>query len=188
MFAVKSSFIGDFKVGDNINYNLRILKTLYRLLNEGVGDTKTLLCKPIIILNAAILEAVLHDFHARIRDFTNEGVSSLKEDIVALIRRKKIDKLKKYIESAKKHNLLGQDDLEFYEKMDMVRKLRNRVHIQILNDGLDRNEHKIFKEAEKILSEQVLEKVLKTMSEKHSRGDNYHSVDNFSLPWDEHYP
>ena len=46
------------------------------------------------------------------------------------IRGKHIDELDKYISSAKKHDLFDEPDSDFYEALDQLRKLRNRVHIQ----------------------------------------------------------
>ena len=35
LFSINSNFIGSFKLGDNINYNLDILALLYRIYQEG---------------------------------------------------------------------------------------------------------------------------------------------------------
>lgn len=37
MFKVKSNFMGDFKLGDNINHNLEILSLLYTYQANGTG-------------------------------------------------------------------------------------------------------------------------------------------------------
>lgn len=75
--VIDSGFIGDFKLGDNICFNLGILKTLYALREAGTRQEKLHLQKPIILLNVSIIEAVLCDFHGRIQSFTKEGVSNL---------------------------------------------------------------------------------------------------------------
>jgi len=70
MLKVSSCFILNFKLGDNINHNLSVLALLYDYYNREDEDGKRLLCKPIIILLVSIIEAVLHDFHSRIRILT----------------------------------------------------------------------------------------------------------------------
>ncbi len=67
MFTVSSHFIGSFKLGDNINHNLRIITLLYRYFEAGEETERELLCKPIILILVSITEAILHDFHFRIR-------------------------------------------------------------------------------------------------------------------------
>jgi hypothetical protein len=45
MFTVSSNFIGNFKLGDNINHNLEILQLLYRQFDQSKFRNKRLLCK-----------------------------------------------------------------------------------------------------------------------------------------------
>jgi hypothetical protein len=108
MFTVRCNFIAQFKTGDNINHNLRILMLLYKYYQSEERVTKNLLCKPIILILVSVLEAVLHDFHARIRTNTTEGVKNLTRSVIRYIRGKQLDELDKYIISAKKHNFLRQ--------------------------------------------------------------------------------
>lgn len=188
MFRVDTNFIGIFKLGDNINYNLNILKKLYSIYNDPLETEKHFLLKPIIILNISITEAVLYDFHYRVKEFTNEGVTNLGHSVITYIRGKRIDKLKRYIESAKKHNLFDMNDVRFYDLLDYLRKLRNRTHIQDYEKDLEADDIAIFTEQNKILSEKVLEKVVKVLSAKYPRSD-YHSqyVDDFIFPWEENF-
>ena len=62
METFSSGFIGNFKTGDNINYNLDILKLLYDCKKKLEAQEATKLNKPIIIFFATIVEAVLEDF------------------------------------------------------------------------------------------------------------------------------
>jgi hypothetical protein len=101
MVTINSSFIGNFKLGDNICFNLDLLKTLYDYRAVGNAKQKSHLRKPIILLNVGIIEAVLYDFHHRVRTFTSEGVANLSATVVAYIQGKKIDELERYIASAK---------------------------------------------------------------------------------------
>ena len=54
-FSVKANFIDVFKIGDNINYNLEVLKILYDGYSKLPEGNK--LIKPIVIINTAIAEA-----------------------------------------------------------------------------------------------------------------------------------
>ena len=50
MFTVSSGFIAIFKTGDNINYNLRILRLLYNRYANASNEDRRLLCKPITVI------------------------------------------------------------------------------------------------------------------------------------------
>src|SRR5216683_6894773 len=103
MFTVPSNFIGTFKTGDNINYNLSILRLLYDQFGSGQDLDKQLLRKPIIVTLVSITEAILYDFHRRTRDFTIEGVETLADQVVDYIRGRKLEEFEKCIVSARKH-------------------------------------------------------------------------------------
>lgn len=186
MFKIKANFIGSFKLGDNINHNLGILRFLYSIFDKENDHNKRLLCKPIIIIMASIIEAILHDFHNRIKSYTKEGVSSLTTEVIDYIRRKNIDELEKYIESAKKHDLFDEKDTKFYGALQGLRKLRNRIHIQNRKNSYEPDEYIAFNEKRKIITEKLLEKTIKTMNERHPRTFSGF-VEDFELPWKEHY-
>lgn len=184
-FIVKPNFIDVFKIGDNINFNLETLKVLYDGYDHLPNGNK--LIKPIVIINTSITEAILYDFiENRIRRANK--TETLFVEILDSILNKKLDKFEAYIEQAKKHNLLGIEDLGFYEAMHSLRKKRNRVHIQNAKLEAPSDESEIFNEKSKILSEKVLEKILNTMTSKYPRREEYHGfVSDFELPWDRHF-
>jgi hypothetical protein len=186
MVTIQSKFIGDFKVGDNINHNLATLELLYRHYGNADERERRLLCKPIILLLVSIVEAVLHDLHTRIKTFTIEGVQNLATSAADYIRLKQIDEFQKYIASAKKHNLFDQVDSAFYEQMDELRRLRNRIHIQNTKNDFERNEYDAFNDDRKVLAKRVLEKTMRTMAKNFSRDHDH--VEEFKLPWDAHFP
>lgn len=188
MFTIKSHFIAIFKVGDNINHNLQILSLLYRYFDSAKEEDRALLRKPIIIGLVSITEAILYDFHKRINLFTNEGVKNLPANVMAYIRGKKLDELGKYIDSARKHNLFQARDHRFYDILDELRKLRNRVHIQNTNGDFEPDECDAFSEKRRVLAEKVLEKVMRVMSAKYPRRESHHFVEDFTLPWTAHFP
>lgn len=183
MVTYESKFIGDFKLGDNIVFNLSILKTLYAYRANGTPAQKRYLQKPITLLNISIIEALLYDFHLRIKSFTREGVS-LPQKMLDAIRGKQIDEFEKYIASAKKNDFFDLKDTVFYDKLDELRKLRNRIHIQNTKNHFEKGDSHAFSEGRMVLSEQALEEVIKTLAAKHAR--NHDHVQKFELPWDTH--
>jgi hypothetical protein len=188
MFTVSSSFIGKFKLGDNINHNLEILGVLYRQFDQANDHDKRILCKPIILTIVSVIEAVLHDLHFRIQKHTFEGVANLAGSVIDYVRGKHLDELEKYIVSARKHDFFGVKDSNFYEVLDELRRLRNRIHIQNTKQDFELDEFNAFNETRKRQAEKILEKTLKTMAEKYSRDSQYSYVRDFELPWTEHFP
>lgn len=186
MFTIRSSFIGSFKLGDNINHNLDVLALLYRHHDASTQQERRLLCKPIILLLVSIIEAVLHDFHGRIKLFTVEGVRNLPGEVIAHIRFVKIDQFGKYIVSARKHDFFDLADSEFYDRLDELRRLRNRIHIQNTKRDFEPDEINAFNSDRKWLAESVLEKTLRTMAAKFAR--NHDHVRDFELPWEPQFP
>ena len=182
--VIQADFLCSFKTGDNIKYNLNILRELYALYNEGGHN---LLLKPIIILNASIVEAVLHDFHLRIKQNILEGVSSLTQDVIDHVRSKKIDEFEKYINQAQKHDFFDLSHTSYYKKLHTLREIRNRVHIQNTKAHEPKDEERVFTESVKVLSEKLLEVTLKTMSRKHFRVGVRNYVGEFVLPWEPHF-
>ena len=132
MFKVKSDFMGSFKVGDNINHNLRILSLFYGFQSNSIEEKKILLCKPIIITLTSICEAILWDLHMRITNHTIEGVRNIAQSVINMIRSKKIDEFEKYIASAKKNDFFDVKDSQIYKDLDTLRKL-NQFYITCLN-------------------------------------------------------
>jgi hypothetical protein len=187
MIVIQSKFIGEFKIGDNINHNLKALALLYGHYAAGNQEERRLLCKPIIVMLVSIIDAVLYDLHARIREFTREDIRNVIASSVERIRRmKKMDKLEKYIKSANEHGLLEPAGNHFYSQLDELRKLRNRVHIQNRWRHLPLDEYNAFDESKKLKAEKAVEKTLRIMARKFERKHDY--VAEFVLPWEPHYP
>lgn len=186
MFVIESKFIGDFKIGDNINHNLKILEALYKHYSEADDAEKALLCKPIVVMLASLIDAVFYDLHQRIKTFTREGVENIIASSIAYIRKQKgIDDFGKYIASAKKHSLIEATNDKLYGDLDELRKLRNRIHIQNTKSYPPRNERDAFTPAKKLLAERAVEKTFRVMAAKYARELDY--VENFSLPWEPHF-
>ncbi|WP_208179869.1 hypothetical protein J4T85_005505 [Sinorhizobium medicae] len=189
MFKINSGFMGVFKLGDNINFNLSVASALY-IAREATqsGLHRRALCKPICVELISIIEALLYDLHVKARINTREGVGNILASALEYIRTKRLDKMDHLLKSAKKHNLLG-DDEAFYEELDYLRLVRNRVHIQNDPPKLDQDEHRVFTDETVERAEKALERTLRYMSLHHQRPDHARGhVKDFSLPWDAHYP
>lgn len=177
MVIIYSNFIGNFDLGDRIVHNLNIQKALYHAKNNASWGEKSLLIKPIVLWNATILEAVLYDFiNVRIKTHTREGIQNIDPNILSDIRKKRLDNLSKYIDIVWKYELLGKED-EISHDMQKLRKIQNRIHIQ------ERSEGGTFTRADLLLSEKILEWVLKYMRDHYARARRFKHVDNFTLPW-----
>jgi hypothetical protein len=187
MFTVSSCFMWNFKLGDNINHNLDVIKLLYNYFEGADADRRRLLCKPIILILVSIIEAILHDFHDRIQNTKREHIANVTKAVANYVRGKKIDELEKYIASAKKHKFFGLEDTNFYDRLQELRKIRNRIHIQNISNPLETDERGAFNEKRKKIAERVLEKTMKTMAEKFPRAKQYNYVRDFSLPWNPYF-
>jgi hypothetical protein len=188
VFTISASFIGNFKLGDNVNHNLKILAYLYGRLGDPNDREAWLLRKPVIILIGSICEAILHDLHMRMSSFTREGVAGIASSVLAHVRGRKIDKLEKYIASAKKHELLGPPTESIYAELEQLRKLRNRIHIQNEKGHFESNDSQAFNSTRQVSAEKALEKLLKVIATNHPRPSHASGhVEDFNLPWAEHY-
>lgn len=189
MFTVNSGFIGDFKLGDNINHNLEILEYLYARMADPADHDSWVLRKPAVIIIGSICEAILHDLHMRINVFTREGVTGMATSVLSHVRGKKLDKFEKYIASAKKHKLLGPSSDAIYNDLEELRKLRNRVHIQNEKGHFEPDDGRAFNSRRQESAEKALEKLIKTVAINHPRPAHAAGhVQDFNLPWHEHYP
>ena len=186
MFQIKSGFIGNFKIGDNICHNLEILKILYRVFNHGNETTQKFLCKPITVLLVSIAEALIYDLHDRIQTFTTEGVPGLSKKCLAYIRQTKLRDFEKHIASAKKHELFGTNE-KFYDRLDELRKLRNRIHIQNKKGEFEPDEGNAFSLERKLQAEKAVEFLMRHSWSHYKRPDDCHRVADFNLHWERHY-
>ncbi|NCS99665.1 hypothetical protein GW765_01650 [Candidatus Parcubacteria bacterium] len=184
-FTVPADFIDSFKIGDNINYNLKILKELYDP-NQSFRQ-EYYFRKLIIILNTSITEALLYDFVEN-RIIRANRTETLFEEILDKLNIKKLDKFEHYIAQAEKHNLFKMKDVSFYNAMHVLKKLRNRVHIQNAKRLKPADESEAFTDNMKLLSEKVLEKTVKILHRDFQRREEYRSyVKDFEFPWDEYF-
>lgn len=189
MFTVDAGFIGNFKLGDNIHHNLKILAYFYQRQADLYDIDAWVLRKPTIIIFGSICEAILHDLHMRMKLYKNEGVRGVTTSVLDYVRGKKIDKFEKYISSARKHSLLGPPTEAIYDDLEQLRKLRNRIHIQNEKNDFEPNDSQAFSMDRQISGERTLEQLVKKISINHPRpADVRGHVADFELPWNEHFP
>ncbi|MAZ40040.1 MAG: hypothetical protein CMF49_07945 [Legionellales bacterium] len=152
MKVIKPRFIGNFKLGDNIAYNFKILQILYNAQAQLNNDNdRCLLNKPITIILMSIIEAILHDYFFRINNHSIENSINIPETFLKKIRTKKYDKFDHYIEAIIKYDIKFDTDNQlknFHAGLKELQKLRNRVHIQNTKKQLEEDDRKAFTKKE----------------------------------------
>ncbi len=191
-FKIPNVFMGDYKISDNVDYNLRIIELLYECYKKRNCTDKRLLYKPIIILLVSVIEAILYDFYRKAEKHTREGVPNLSDSTFKAIRKEDLKNLNNFISFAENHDLLASDrnyyEGNYYEALDKCRKLRNRIHIQNQKNNFESKERKVFSEERKVQAEKVLEYLVIVMSEKYPREKKYHKyLKGFHFPWKKHF-
>jgi hypothetical protein len=136
-------FIGDFKVGDNIARNARVLCKLSDLNEDGIFN------KLMLIQAGSIMEAALGEIVFRAQHFNREGVPNISEADRAVIATKEIERFKTLTDVMKKYKILDGLGADVYDELDKLRMYRNRVHIQNDSDiaGVPRDEGRAFNDA-----------------------------------------
>lgn len=183
-FVVNSNFIGNFKDGDNIVYNLKVLGVLYKISSGLSVPEKIVLNKPIIILIVSVIEVILHDLFFRIK---NEVVLNIPSKLVTEVRNKKFYKLEHYITQCEKFDLFRFRNTTFYEDFRKINRLRNRIHIQNVYKYKPFNESSTFTTLNKETCEQICEIVLYYVRNHYYRQFDFNYVNDFIFPWSPHY-
>lgn len=140
LVEIPCNFVGSFKVGDNISYNVDILTELCKA-NEEDRFNKVIVCQV-----GSILEACLSEVISRAQNFNREGVISITEEDRSEISLKKIDKFNTVIDIMKKYHILDKLGSDIYDELHRIRKYRNKIHIQddINIGGVPRDEIEPF--------------------------------------------
>jgi len=183
-FKIKANFIDIFKIGDNINYNLKVAKELYNAYSNS--EESKYLIKPIVLINTSIAEALLYDF-IEYRIKKGNPTERIFEELIEKLAAKKLDKFQHYIVQAEKHDLFSLKDTNFYKAMESLRIKRNRIHIQNRPFKEPANENLAFDVKSKVLSEKVVEKIMSTLCDNFPRRPEYKFVEDFELPWESHF-
>lgn len=189
-FEVNSSFIGEFKSGDNIVYNLAILQILYDSYEGTVPDRQALLTKPIVFQIACVVEAVLVDLALRILQHTREGVPSLPPSKLAKVR-KKVEKSKDHLGFRRVISIFAEsntfdEEPEFYSRLVQLSTVRNRVHISNRKHMEPLDEVDLFLEGAKVDAESLCEELVKKCASTFARGPHIKYVKPLRFPWQAH--
>ncbi|MEA3450121.1 MAG: hypothetical protein U9Q85_04090 [Patescibacteria group bacterium] len=150
-------FIWDFKIGDNILYNLNIIFALV----DDYNNEKKLYKKPISIMAVSVVEAIMVDFIYRLYSGTNHFPVILrpKEDEIKsklkgeTIRKKITDPEGKEHEFSVLKNFNFTPMIEVYEELELLGSnegiykfliemayFRNRVHINNYFGNFEKDE------------------------------------------------
>ena len=178
--AITGTFMWSFKKGDNIIYNLEVVWELYEAKARSVDKRKY--NKPITVILVSIIECILDDFTNRIRGHVNDTVPNISQSDIVMFRTKKYDKLEQYIAASKKLDLFNQP-ASFYDSMDVLRKARNRIHVQNSKNQLAADEFNVFTDALLAKAQQAVEVVLATMIVVFPRNGRTIAPNSVPLPW-----
>ena len=178
--AITGTFMWSYKKGDNIIYNLEVVWELYEAKARSVDKRKY--NKPITVILVSIIECILDDFTNRIRGHVNDTVPNISQSDIVMFRTKKYDKLEQYIAASKKLDLFNQP-ASFYDSMDVLRKARNRIHVQNSKNQLAADEFNVFTDALLAKAQQAVEVVLATMIVMFPRNGRTIAPNSVPLPW-----
>jgi len=180
-----TNFIGDYLLGDNIKENLDALQQIWAIQAGHVQNTQEnkRLRKPVIVSCGAIVEAILYDFFSKIRDFVNEGVDGIEEELATHFRSMNNDNFQFFIDQGRKHQLF---DNGLCDELDKLADFRNRIHIQNAKRLKPLRECEAFTYDIQLRSERTLEAVIRYMNANYNRNQDDH-VGGFTLPWDSHF-
>jgi len=175
-------FFWDFKKMDNVNYNFRIVELLY---TEKKKSNNPLFIKPIIIILISIIECMLYDFIIRVQTHNTDEIPNLEQDIIDYIKTKEIDQFEVIVAQVKKQNLLRASPTSYvYSDLDLLRKVRNRIHIQNTQQELKRDDYNVFTEENLQLAEKIFERVCEVLCNVYPRWEKQPLLmADFPRPW-----
>lgn len=183
MTRIPAIFIGSFRTGDNIIYNLDFLTLLYGYFSKESKRNQLVLVKPIVTTIASIIEAILFDFRARVRGHTKEKSVNLALEVLEIFQTKPNDKFQFYIEQARKHKFFDSETKTICKRLDALRELRNRVHIQNKENYKPLLESDAFTIEAKGEAEYLIKYIMIYMHNNHPRPSHARLKSDFVLPF-----
>ncbi|TPG39839.1 hypothetical protein EAH79_14250 [Sphingomonas koreensis] len=168
---VGCTFVGDFKVGDNLGYNCDLLCNLVEANARGAFD------KMIVLQAGAILEAALTQIIYRAQNYNSEGVPNISEAERQQIEERKIDIFAVVIDVLRKYAVLDPIGGDIYDELHRLRRYRNKIHIQtnVRIDGVPRDEDAIFTADLTAWALDLVRRVLAYLSEALARPPHIHN-------------
>lgn len=196
-----SSFIWNFKVGENIVYNLKILFDLYKSKQEVVKNKKTF-NKPIVVILVSIIEAIFYDFICYLsestRHFPNHSISNeTREYIKKKINRDKVPygpdgylRIKNYsftelVGVLEESEILGDVDSDIYDRLSRANYLRNRIHIFNWFGNFELDENVVFTEKRVQAVEKLLVDILTILEKRYPRPFSKEHHSRQIIAWEE---
>lgn len=179
-------FVWEFKIGDNILYNLGVISNLVDDYNNLIKDYK----KPISVLVASIIEAVMVDFIYRLYNSTKhfpQNLESIKEDIKLRLsgetikfKYKSIDGKELFYPVLKNFNFasvvdvyrefkLFGDNENIYNRLEDLAHFRNRLHILNYYNNFEKDEKDVFSEARVQRTINIMEWMFTHFEKEYSR-------------------
>lgn len=164
------TFVGSFKVGDNLRYNCDLLCGLVDANADGVFG------KMVVLQAGAILEAALTQIIYRAQNYNREGVPNIEETDRRKIEESRIDKFAVAIDVLKKYAVLSGLGEEVYDELHRLRRYRNKIHIQedVKVAGAPRDEDAIFTADLTAWALDLNRRVLQHLSEALARPQHIH--------------
>ncbi len=172
-----SKSIWDFKIGDNIIYNLKIIFALYEK-SERVPERASLFYKPLVVLIVSIIEALMFDLVCRLDGATSHFPHNLIEkrtEIKQWIEKKKVPitkgssariiryKIGQIVLLFKEHEVLGPSETAIYDELIKAAAMRNRIHIQNDRKSFERDENLVFTKTRLEAIERIFQHILDIM-------------------------
>ncbi|HEX8585113.1 MAG TPA: hypothetical protein VF680_11960 [Allosphingosinicella sp.] len=179
IIEVPCNFVGSFKVGDNLRYNCEILCSLVAKNDDGS------LNKMIVLQAGAIIEAAIIQIIYRAQNFNKEGVPNIIEQDRLKIEEAKIDKFAVAIDVLRKYSVLDDLGAAVYEDLHLLRKFRNKIHIQeeIKVPDSPRDEVILFKKDRREWALELNRRTLQYLSQALARPPHIHDyVGPLSIP------
>lgn len=125
----------------------------------------------MVVQADSIAEASLDQIIYRAQEYTKEGVPNIGDEELKKIRGTKIERFSNIIQAMETHKLLSGLGADICKDLHRLRKLRNRVHIQLDDEpeGLGRDDHVAFSDKNVTWSLALCIKVLRHLSERFPR-------------------
>ena len=128
---------------------------------------------------------MLYDFIIRVKTHNADRIPNLEQSIIDDIRTKEIDQFEVIIAQVKKQNLLRAfSTSNIYLDLGLLRKIRNRIHIQNVRQELDKDDYDVFAEDNLKLAEKMLERVCEVLCNVYPRWNRQPLLMiDFPRPW-----
>jgi len=125
----------------------------------------------MVVQAGSIVEAALDQIIYRAQNYTKEGIPNIPAADLKKIRDTKIERFNNLIQAMKTHKLLDGLGADIYDELHLLRKYRNRVHIQFDDEpeGIARDEDKAFSNEIVKWSLATCVSVLKHLCERYPR-------------------